>query len=311
MRVVIVGPGALGSLFAARLALAGHDVRLLDHNSKRAALLHEQGVRFEEYGAVQRVMVPACTDPVTIVDAELLLLCVKSPAVAATLASLRPHWPTSALLLAFQNGIGHLDALAALPSSCRWGLGVTTEGATLILPGQVRHGGHGITRLGFVAPRAEAAQHQLATAAAAFNAAGLASEVVADIRVPLWQKLLVNVGINALTALYGCPNGKLLEIPEARARLIAVVAEAAMVATAEGITLPADPVAMTLEVCRATATNISSMLQDVRNRRPTEIGAINGAVVAMGQRLGIATPVNGELTASIRALEQGLTPDFP
>jgi 2-dehydropantoate 2-reductase len=306
MRTVVVGPGALGSLFAVRLFLAGgHEVRLLDHDPQRAALLNEQGFSFAADGERHRLALPVTTEPAAIAEAELLLLCVKAPAVAAALARLRPHWPPGGLLLAFQNGIAHLDHLAALPSSCCWGIGVTTEGANLSGPGQVRHGGHGITRLGFVASQPAARHRQLAAAAEAFSAAGLASEVVADIRVVLWQKLLVNVGINALTALYECPNGGLLTIPAARERLIAAVREAAQVALAQGITLPADPVATALEVCRATATNISSMLQDVRNRRPTEIGAINGAIVAIADRLAIPVPVNLELTKAIRALEQG------
>ena len=312
MRIVIIGPGALGCLFAARLALAGgHDVRLLDHDSQRAALLNEQGLLFEEAGATHRLMIPVTSDPAGIADVELLLLCVKSYGVFAALATLRDQWPAGALLLAFQNGIAHLDPLVALPASCRWGLGVTTEGANLRAPGQVRHGGHGLTRLGFVDSQPEDARQQLAAVAAAFNASGLVTELVPDIRDRLWQKLLVNVGINALTALHGCPNGKLLEIPAARERLIAAVEEAAAVAAAEGIAIPADPVAITIQVCRDTAANISSMLQDVRRRRPTEIAAINGAVVAIAERLGLATPVNRELTAAIRALEQGVTRDFP
>ncbi|MFZ5762402.1 MAG: ketopantoate reductase family protein [Thermodesulfobacteriota bacterium] len=308
MRTVVIGPGALGSLFAVRLFLAGgHEVRLLDHDPQRAALLNEQGFSFAADGKTHRLALPVTTDPAAIAEADLLLLCVKAPAVAAALARLRPHWPPGGLLLAFQNGISHLDPLASLPPSCRWGLGVTTEGANLSGPGQVRHGGQGLTRLGFIGQQPERVAAQLAAVAEAFSAAGLASEVVADIRVVLWQKLLVNVGINALTALYDCPNGGLPAIPSARARLIAAVAEGARVAAAQGIVIPADPVALTLQVCRDTAANISSMLQDVRNRRLTEIGAINGAIVVLGERLAIPTPVNRELTQAIRALEQGFT----
>lgn len=308
MRIAIIGPGALGSLFAARFFLAGsHEVRLVDHSPSRAALLTEQGFLFAEDGTMHRLAVPVTTDPQSIAEAELLLLCVKSTAVAEALATLLPHWPPGALLLALQNGIGHLDHLASLPSSCCWAIGVTTEGANLTGPGQVRHGGHGITRLGFLVPQSDHDMARLAQAAAALNDAGLACEVVADIRVPLWQKLLVNVGINALTALHDCPNGKLLEIPAARERLVAAVEEGARVAAAQGIALPVDPVAMALDVCRTTASNISSMLQDVRQQRPTEIGAINGAIVAIADRLGIPVPVNRELTQAIRALEQGFT----
>ncbi|HSR35723.1 MAG TPA: 2-dehydropantoate 2-reductase, partial [Desulfurivibrionaceae bacterium] len=239
MRIVIVGPGALGSLFAARLSLGGHDVRLLDHDPNRAALLQEQGLLFEADGSARRVLVPASADPARIAEAELLLLCVKSYAVREVLARLRDHWSPGTLLLAFQNGIAHLDALPALPSSCRWGVGVTTEGAHLAAPCHVRHGGQGLTRLGFIAPQSGPVRQQMADAAAALSGAGFACEVVADIRVVLWQKLLVNVGINALTALYNCPNGRLLEIPAARERLIAAVQEAAQVAAAEGIVLSA------------------------------------------------------------------------
>lgn len=308
MRIVIIGPGALGCLFAARLALAGgHDIRLLDHDPQRAALLNEQGLLFEEDGAARHLLVPIFVDPVVIAEADLLLLCVKSYGVNAALAGLRAHWPPGALLLAFQNGIAHLEPLAALPSSCRWGLGVTTEGANLRAPGRVRHGGHGVTRLGFVDSRSEDVRQHLAAVAAAFNAAGLVTELVPDIRDRLWLKLLVNVGINALSALHDCPNGMLLEIPEARERLVAAVAEAAAVARAQGVIIPPDPVALTFQVCRDTAANLSSMLQDVRKRRPTEIAAINGAIVAIGERLGLATPVNRELTLAIRALEQGVS----
>ena len=306
MRIVIIGPGALGCLFAARLGLGGHHVRLLDHTPQRAALLAEQGVFFEEDGMRHHLVLPVTADPATLADTELLLLCVKAYAVRDALARVQAHWPPDALLLAFQNGIAHLDPLGSLPPSCRWGLGITTEGANLRAPGQVRHGGHGVTRLGFVEAPGDEARQQLVAAAAAFQGAGLAAEVVGDIRQSLWQKLLVNVGINALTALYDCPNGRLLEIPEARERLIAAVEEAALIARAQDIAIPADPVAITLAVCRDTAANLSSMLQDVRQKRRTEITAINGAVVAIGERLGIPTPVNRELTAAILALEQGV-----
>jgi 2-dehydropantoate 2-reductase len=83
------------------------------------------------------------------------------------------------------------------------------------------------------------------------------------------------------------------------------VREGRQVAEKIGIVLADDPLTTTLEVCRATAANISSMLQDVRAGRPTEIEAINGALIRKAAELGLATPVNTELVRQIKAIEQG------
>jgi 2-dehydropantoate 2-reductase len=121
----------------------------------------------------------------------------------------------------------------------------------------------------------------------------------------VWGKLVVNAGINALSALLRVLNGALAELPNARELLSEAVAEAAAVAQARGVALPyADPIAHTLSVARATAANQSSMLQDILRGSRSEIEAINGAVVREGMRLGVATPVNATLTRLVRALDE-------
>ncbi|MGW8287867.1 MAG: ketopantoate reductase family protein, partial [Desulfobulbales bacterium] len=119
-----------------------------------------------------------------------------------------------------------------------------------------------------------------------------------------WSKLLVNAGINALTAIHHCPNGKLLESEDTKDMLIAAVREGETVARRLNVALIDDPLAMTLDVCRKTAQNISSMLQDVNNKRFTEIDSINGVIVTAGKKLGITTPVNAELVQKVKEIEQ-------
>ena len=131
----------------------------------------------------------------------------------------------------------------------------------------------------------------------------MATTVTADILHRLWAKLFINVGINALTAIHGCLNGDLLTIPGVAERMQTAVDEAEQVARASGIAVNGDPFTATVEVCRRTAANISSMLQDVRRRRRTEIDAINGTVVRVGQTLGLETPENLRLVQQIRAIE--------
>jgi 2-dehydropantoate 2-reductase len=143
------------------------------------------------------------------------------------------------------------------------------------------------------------------------TAAGLETEAVTDILDHIWGKLLINVGINALTAIQNCPNGHLLKSAELKKCLAGAVREAAEVAKAKGVCLTEDPVAATLEVCKATGKNISSMLQDVRNKRLTEIDAINGAVIAEARLLEIPTPINEELIRQVHVIEKGYLEKFP
>jgi 2-dehydropantoate 2-reductase len=144
----------------------------------------------------------------------------------------------------------------------------------------------------------------MAALAELFRACGLPADLSDDLESLVWGKLVVNAGINALTALLRVPNGALAESAEATALLAGAVAEAAAVARARGTPLPyADPLAHTLEVARATGANRSSMLQDVLRGSPTEIDAINGAVAREGLRLGVPTPVNSMLAALVGALD--------
>ena len=138
-----------------------------------------------------------------------------------------------------------------------------------------------------------------------FERAGLEAHTVAPGQVDslLWGKLAVNCAINALTALLRVPNGELLARPDAAAVMDEAATECAAVARARGIPLPfADAAAQARSVAAHTASNRSSMFQDILRGAPTEIDAINGAVAQAGARLGVAVPVNTTLWRLVRAL---------
>jgi 2-dehydropantoate 2-reductase len=230
---------------------------------------------------------------------ELAFISVKSAhtaeAAAQAARALAPH----GCAITMQNGLGNRERLAAAVGERRALLGVTSHGATLLGPGEVRHAGQG--------PTAIAARPDHAWAeriAALLTRAGIASEMADEIEPLLWNKLLVNVGINALTAILEVPNGALVAHDASRALLRAAVEEAAAVARAKGIAIAPEPVVRAEAVARATASNISSMLADVRRGVPTEVHVINGAIVREGQALGIPTPVNEVLTRLVETKEQ-------
>ncbi|MDR3629762.1 MAG: 2-dehydropantoate 2-reductase [Desulfocapsaceae bacterium] len=307
MRYVIVGPGALGCLVGAKLAqgaaAAAGDVWILDHDRGRAEQISRQGLVYEKSGRQQSLAVKATADPGEVGRADILFLCVKSVSVQSSLKFCRPLLQAQTLLIFMQNGIGHLDyrdqSGKAVPA-----FGCTSEGATSLGPGQVRHAGDGQTFLGFLDPPDNASRALLEQTAACMQAGGLKVSVSEDILTRLWAKLFVNVGINALTVIHDCRNGDLLDIAEVRREMRAAVAEAQEVALAKGISIINDPYETTVSVCRATALNISSMRQDVVKKRLTEIDAINGAVVREATKLGIKTPVNESLVRRIKAIER-------
>ena len=180
-------------------------------------------------------------------------------------------------------------------------LGVTGQGATFLGPGHVRHAGRGKTYIGELDQEVSDRAIQVAKM---FCEADIDTEVSANIHELVWDKLLVNVGINALTALTELKNGQLLDYPETLRLMEALVSEAAEVARQKGIRIEGNPIEKVKAVAEATKGNRSSMGQDFDFRRKTEIDAINGAVVREAKRLGIPVPCNEAITDLIKAIEK-------
>ncbi|KPK28715.1 MAG: hypothetical protein AMJ61_01390 [Desulfobacterales bacterium SG8_35_2] len=311
MKVAIIGPGALGTLLAASLTIKldqssnpALDLWLLDYKPDRAQYLNEHGLILEEGNRKQTCGAKVTVDPQEIGPVDIIFLCVKSPQVAAGLQQAVKLVQDDTLLVTLQNGIGHLELLKdrqKLPSVV---LGVTAQGANMVAQGHVHHAGDGLTRIGFLKSVSFTKSLLLAKICNLLNYGGIETVIVDNILDYLWTKLLINVGINALTAINRCPNGKLLDSAASQEKLTAAVREGETVARALGIELVDDPLALTLDVCRKTAQNLSSMLQDVNNKRPTEIDAINGEIAAAGRKLGIPTPVNDALIQKVKEIEQ-------
>jgi len=300
MKFLIVGPGAMGCLFAARLKKAGHEVVLLDHIKKRADLINAQGVKVEGILGDYRVQVPTVAGRIPeLPDASVI--CVKANETEKAAQDIEPLIGPKAYVLTLQNGLGNVEILQRIFGKDRTLGGVTAEGATLLGDGHVRHAGQGDTRFGSDAPLGDS----LTEIVSAFNDAGFKTQSADNVSSLIWGKLIVNVGINALTAITRLKNGRLPDISGTMAVMKGAVQEAVAVADAKGVKLPyPDPLARVVEVCRATAGNIASMLQDVLKQSVTEVAFINGAIVKEGKALGITTPINHTLTCLVQAIQE-------
>ncbi len=303
MRVAVVGPGALGSLFAAAFAEAGAAVTLVDHDPVRAADRAARPLALRGTDGHLRQVTLAVVGPgsTPAPPPELVCLFVKAQHTGAALAMHADLFGAADIALTLQNGLGNAEAVAALVGREHTVAGVTAEGAHFHDAHTLTHAGRGETA---VAPLVPAGRARAERVAALLAAAGFAVRTVDDIRPLLWTKLAINAGLNALTALLRVPNGVPPRVPAAAGLLDAAIAET--VAVADRLGIPLDVATLrrrARDVAAATAANRSSMLCDVLAGRSTEVGHINGAIAAEARRLGLPCPVNAVLAALVEALE--------
>jgi 2-dehydropantoate 2-reductase len=179
---------------------------------------------------------------------------------------------------------------------------VSNLGANLLGDGHVRHAGRGETVIGRGDGRIPVLMRDIRDV---FNKVGLDTRISRDIKSLIWSKLIINAGINALTAITRLNNGRLIEFEGTREILKEAVTEAVKIAKRKRIKLIYDdPLSKVESVCEATAGNVASMLQDVLKQKRTEIDFINGVIVRQGKSLGVKTPVNEILVHLVKTIEQ-------
>ncbi|MWC27455.1 ketopantoate reductase family protein [Paenibacillus sp. MMS18-CY102] len=324
MRVMVVGGGAIGLLFGARLAMAAHDVTIWTRTDKQAALLAEEGIEFVERDCVHAVPVAAFA----VMDKHqvnhklsqvrsVVFVTVKQPQLTDGLLShIASITQSGDVVVGMQNGIGHMEKLKlALPGRIVLA-GVTTEGALRHHPRTVEHTGEGQLYIGDIEAGAtairggstqldgsaqESGQKMLVDM---LQKAGFTTILSNDMSNRIYQKLLINAVINPLTAIYDVQNGALPNHSARRSLMRALHKETYDVLAAAGYQDQgdADSWDQLLLVCERTAQNVSSMLADIRRGSVTEVGWINGGVCRLADQLGLTAPLNAAAVSMVKAL---------
>ena len=294
--ILIVGTGAMACLLAANLAAAGFRVRMLGSWPEGLAALNNLGVTLANAdGSLRSYPVKASANPQDFVGSHFALVLVKSWQTERAADQLFDCLAVDGVALTLQNGLGNREKLIAKLGAERVALGIVRAGATLLGPGQVRSGGNGIISV--------ASHARVPPLLEMLTKSNFQVETSDNVDSLAWGKLVINAAMNPLTALLGIENGELLKRPLARALWQQLAAEVAAVAAKKNIVLPfADPIKAIEDVILPTTTNQTSMLQDVRRGAPTEIDAINGAVVVAGREVGVPTPINETMWKLITSL---------
>lgn len=306
MKICIVGAGALGSTFGAWLCEAGYDTWLFNRPNPHMQAIARLGLQVEETGRSRTVKVQVSSDAEAIGVVDLVVVLVKSFATAQALRQATALIGADTVVLSLQNGLGHEDLLADIVGRDKVIAGKTYVGGVQLRPGCVRSGVAGKQTIvgeldGSLTPRVQAV-------AEVFNRAGLSTIASANILGVMWDKLLVNVSTGALTGITMLTYGQLYSEPVLRDAALTAVAEAIAVARAAGVelSLQTPEAAWNLAGEGLPASFRTSMLQSLQKGSTTEIDFINGAVVRLGLRHGVPTPVNATLVACVKGIERAM-----
>lgn len=309
MRVLVWGAGAVGQGVGGFLAAAGHDVALLLRPRYRRAIarggLRVTGLFGDRFVAAGGVGL-AC-DPAELKGGwDVVLLTVKSYDTAAAAAEMSDVLAPDTVVVSMQNGYGNVEALASRLGRQRVLCARVITGFSIPTPGRVEVTVHADSvHVGSFYARRDPTAEALADA---LDGAGLPAEAVETVQADLWGKILYNCALNPLGAVLGVHYGALGDCQPTRDVMNAIIDEAFDVIEACGFPYPWRTAGEYREVfygrqLPATYDHRPSMLQDLRAGKRTEIDALNGAVVRLGSKEGVATPVNGTIAQLIRFLE--------
>ena len=305
MKIAIVGAGAMGSVYAALFASAGHEVWAIDRWKEHVDAMRAHGLRVEGASGDRTVRLHASSDPREAGPCDLVVLATKAMHVAAAAESLKPLLKGETPVLSIQNGLGGPETAASVLGQDRVMVGVVGGfGASMRAPGHAHHNGMELVRLGEfggpITPRLKKVEE-------VWRGAGFRVKVFDDIDQLVWEKLICNCSLSGPCAVSGLATGEVMADPDLAKVSAACATEAFDVARKKGVRLGFDdPVAYTREFASKIPLARPSVLLDLLARRKSEIDVINGSIPRVGREVGLAAPVNEAITALVHAKEREL-----
>lgn len=303
--VVVLGAGAMGSLFGGLVAEGGLDVTLVDPWREHIDAIRKGGLRMVGHGGDRRIPVEATTDPVSVRSADIVFVQCKANFNGEAAASVRHLFARGGdtVAISFQNGLGNEEELARTFGGDRVLGGLTAQGANIESPGVVRN--HADLP-SYIGEMQGGVSERTRSIAKMLTDANLPTEASENIRRDIWRKLMANIAISAVSGITGLNIGQIFNRHMADDVAYAALEEAIVVAGACGIELSSGEAREILGAIAGpdgTPKNKSSLRMDIENERPSEIDYINGAVVRLAREHGIAVPVNQALVALVHGIQ--------
>lgn len=301
MKIAIIGPGAIGLLIAYFIERGGCAPSLIYKDVFHLSMAKSQGgpsvrIGYEEVKLSSELIYPF-KELGRVYD--VVFICTKAYDTDSAVSIAKRISKENALIVSAQNGIGPLEKLEESFGTKNSAAGIITYGATRYGYGLSEIRGFGKLYIG---QRSPGLHENLVELIKILRDGGMDVNLVNDVDSFRWLKTLVNSAIGPITAIFKAENRVLIENENAKEVALSVLREGVEVVSRMRIRLPVDPFEETFNVARRTASNKSSMLQDVLAKRMTEVDYINGAIVRYGRVYGVPTPVNEVLINIVKGM---------
>jgi 2-dehydropantoate 2-reductase len=310
MKICIIGAGAMGCLFGGYLARAGHEVWLIARSADHIQALDRRGLILRHDGHCYEIPVYASHEPGDAGICDAIMIMTKATDTAAAMERALPAVGAATSIVTLQNGVGNVEKLARYVSSERILFGVTALGAMRPAAGEIDVTAFDGAKT-FVWALAGRQTPQLERYVAALTDAGFNAVIAPDVKNRIWRKLCLNAGVSVPAAVIGLKAGALIVPESARELIRCLVQEICAVAAKEGVELDATAMcADVIDECRRYPGHAPSILVDVVSGRKTEVDCLNGAIVEIAARHGVATPYNHAIASILSAIEQSYAQRF-
>jgi len=301
MRIIVVGAGAMGSLYGGRLKESGQDVILVDIWPQHIETINTFGLKIEGENGIQIIPVPARFAHEIKEKADLLIIFTKTLHTEKALQSVLHLVHDKTMVMTLQNGLGNVEMLEKYFPPEKIIAGTTSFPSKLVGPGHVRSLGKGETRImhlgNFTADRLEVIRK-------AMDEAGFNCTVTENLFPSIWEKVAFNAAMNSLTAVTRLTVGRLGSSAEGRSLAFQVAEEVLTVAEKKGLAVSREKVReMMIDAFAGHSDHMPSMLQDILAGKKTEIEAINGAVIREAAEAGCKVPATEILYKLVKVLE--------
>ncbi len=300
MKIVIIGSGAMGSLYGGYLSQS-NQVYLIDNDPEKVDIINKNGIKIKEKDGDKLFHPQALIDASTIGIADLVIIFVKALFSKSALESNKSLIGKNTYVLTLQNGSGHEEILKEFVSEDRIIIGTTQHNASIIEKGYINHGGSGKTNIGMITKET----NQLMSIKEVFEACGFATDISSNIQKIIWDKLFTNVSASVLTGVLQVKLGYLIDNEHGLFLVKRLVREAVQVANGDGMGFDEhDVLEKVKEVLINAHEGYTSIYADIRDKRRTEVDTISGFVVRASKRNGVPAPTHEFIVELVHALEE-------
>lgn len=301
--IVVAGAGGMGALFGAILQNGGLAVTLYDTSEAHVEAINSAGLKISGFGGDRTVDMNATADAGSIVSADIILFQCKAHGTLAAAQSVRHLVESGAVCISFQNGLGNEEVIAEEVGASNVLGGLTAMAGNLLAPGHVRD----FSRVpSYIGEMQCGRSDRVESLAACLTSAGLETHASQDIRHDIWNKLLGNISMSAVSGATDLTAAECLQVPALKEVCLRAVDEAMLVAKHEGLLLDRAKVIAGMELISqpgGTGDNKSSLCADLLHQRPTEVDFIYGSVIQKARAASIAVPTLETLSSIVKGLE--------